>query len=562
MSATRILIVGGYGVFGGRLVRLLADEPRLTLIVAGRAHEKAEAFCAELRATATLLPLAFDRDGHVEQQLRAAQPDFVVDASGPFQTYAGDAYGLVRACLALGIDYLDFADSSEFVRGIAQFDAAARARGTFVLCGASTYPALTAAVVRRLAQGMIRVDTVTAGIAPSPHAGLGLNVIRAIASYGGRPVRLVRDGHAGTGRGLIDTRRYTIAPPGRLPLFPIRFSLLDVPDLEVLPALWPQLRSVWAGAGTVPEILHRVLNAFARLVRLRLLPSIAPFAPLIHRTMHTLRRGEHRGGMFVALEGADVDGHVIERSWHMIAEGDDGPFIPAMAAAAIIRHRLDGRRPEPGARPAVREVELADYEALFARRNIFAGIRETPPSHAPLYRRLLGEAYEALPAPIRAMHDLDQSITAQGRASVDRGAGFGARIIAAVVGFPPAGQDIPVTVEFRLRGGREIWRRDFAGRVFLSTQEEGRGRFDRLLCERFGPFAFGIALVCDAARLRLVMRRWSLLGLPLPLSWAPVSPAYESVEAGRFCFSVEIKHPLVGLIVRYQGWLELRAPPG
>ena len=55
--------------------------------------------------------------------------------------------------------------------------------------------------------------------------------------------------------GSIDTRRYTIAPPGRLPLQPIRFSLVDVPDLQVLPELWPGLRSVWMGAGPVPEIL-------------------------------------------------------------------------------------------------------------------------------------------------------------------------------------------------------------------------------------------------------------------------------------------------------------------
>ena len=32
----RVLIIGGYGTFGGRLVDLLIDEPRLTLIVAGR----------------------------------------------------------------------------------------------------------------------------------------------------------------------------------------------------------------------------------------------------------------------------------------------------------------------------------------------------------------------------------------------------------------------------------------------------------------------------------------------------------------------------------------------
>jgi hypothetical protein len=36
MNATRILILGGYGTFGGRIVELLQDEERLSLIVAGR----------------------------------------------------------------------------------------------------------------------------------------------------------------------------------------------------------------------------------------------------------------------------------------------------------------------------------------------------------------------------------------------------------------------------------------------------------------------------------------------------------------------------------------------
>jgi len=82
----------------------------------------------------------------------------------------------------------------------------------------SSFPVLTAAVVRRLARGMTRLDSVTGGIAPSPHAGIGLNVIRAVASYAGKPVRVRRDGRADVGYGLVETRRYTIAPPGRLPL--------------------------------------------------------------------------------------------------------------------------------------------------------------------------------------------------------------------------------------------------------------------------------------------------------------------------------------------------------
>ncbi len=97
MSDARVLVLGGYGTFGWRLAQLLADEPRLSLLIAGRARDKAEAFCARLRATAQLEPLAFDREGDVEAALIAAKPDVVVDASGPFQACAGDPYRLVRA---------------------------------------------------------------------------------------------------------------------------------------------------------------------------------------------------------------------------------------------------------------------------------------------------------------------------------------------------------------------------------------------------------------------------------------------------------------------------------
>jgi saccharopine dehydrogenase-like protein len=268
----RILIVGGYGTFGGRLAVLLADEPRLILIIAGRSHDKAAAFCARLPPGAEPIAASFDRDGDVDRQLRALAPDVLVDATGPFQDYAGDPYRLVRACIAHGIDYLDLADGSDFVMGIRQFDAAAQAANVLVLSGVSSFPVLTAAVVRALSRDLARIDAVTGGIAPSPYAGVGLNVIRAIASYAGKPVRLTRGARPAVGYALIETRRYTICPPGHVPLRNIRFSLVDVPDLQALPQLWPDLRAVWMGAGPVPEILHRALNGLARLVRLRVLP--------------------------------------------------------------------------------------------------------------------------------------------------------------------------------------------------------------------------------------------------------------------------------------------------
>jgi hypothetical protein len=325
----------------------------------------------------------------------------------------------------------------------------------------------------------------------------------------------------------------------------------------VLPELWPTLRSVWMGAGPVPEVWHRALSALAWLVRLRLLPSLSPFAPLMYRTINLLSWGEHRGGMFVAVAGVGPAGERIERSWHMLAEGDDGPFIPSMAAEAVIRHCLAGRRPTSGARSGATALELDDYAPLFARRRITTGRRQSRPhdDRAPLYRRLLGEAWELLPRPLQAMHDLDGELTAEGIAEVERGSGLFARLVARIVGFPQAGKDVPVKVAFRVRDGREHWQRTFAGRPFASIQEQGRGRFEHLLCERFGPLVFGMALVLEDGRLRLVVRRWSAFGMPLPRMLAPTGNSYEFAQDGRFNFHVEIRHPFTGLIAGYRGWL-------
>lgn len=553
----RLLIVGGYGTFGGRIVQLLENEPRLTLLVAGRSLEKARAFCAARRAAAVLSPARFDRDGDLAAQLDALRPDIVVDASGPFQAYGDKAYRLVEACIEKRVPYLDLADGSDFVAGVGAFDAAARQAGIFVLSGVSSFPVLTAAVVRRLAEGMRRVDSIRGGIAPSPYAGVGENVIRAIASYAGQPIALRRDGRPAEARPFTEQMRYTIAPPGRVPLRNTLFSLVDVPDLRALAALWPEARTIWMGAGPVPEPLHRALIGLAWLVRCGLLRSLSPLAPLMHWATNRLRWGEHRGGMFVAVEGVDAEGAPVQCSWHLLAEGADGPLIPSMAVEAIVRRALDGALPAPGARTAAGDVELDDYERLFERRTLSTGLRDDrQPMGTPLYASLLGDAWERLPPAIREMHALsDRSRTVEGRARVERGTGLLARFVARLMRFPAAGEDMPVSVCFDLRDGVETWTRTFGTGSFFSTQFAGTGRAERLLAERFGPLTFAMALVLEHDRLKLVLRRWSAFGVPMPKWLCPRSDAHETETAGRFHFHVAISHPLTGLIVRYTGWL-------
>jgi hypothetical protein len=383
---------------------------------------------------------------------------------------------------------------------------------------------------------------------------VGLNVIRAITTYAGKRLPVRRNKGQSTAYALTETMRYTISPPGYLPLKNTLFSLVDVPDLQVLPELWPEVDSVWMGAGPVPEILHRMLIGLSWLVRMRLLPSLLPFAPLFHSVINIVRWGEHRGGMFVLVEGCDEHGKEIERSWHLLAEGNDGPLIPSMAVEALVRRSLSGQKPVPGARPATRDLELEDYETIFLGRTIYTGVREETEEadQKLLYPRHLGSAWKSLPEPLKKLH---ASQVAEGRATVQAGRNLLARLAAQLFGFPDAGQDIPVRVSFQRNNDAELWTRTFAGKSFSSLQSEGHGFSERLLSEQFGLFNFAFALMAKAGKMSLVLRRWSILGISLPLWFAPRGNSYEYVERDRFCFDVEITHPLTGLIVHYQGWL-------
>jgi hypothetical protein len=559
----RILILGGYGVFGGRLVRLLSEDSRLTLIVAGRSAASADRFVRALATKANIETRAFDRDGDCLAQMRGVGADLVVDASGPFQAYGERPYRVAEAAIECSAHYLDLADGSAFVAGIASLDSAAKARRVAVLSGASTTSALTGAAFRTLIEGLAQVDRYRGGIAPSPHARIGRSVFRAISSYAGKPIALRRGGALAEVPALIETQYFTVVPPGSLPLSRRRFSLIDVPDLTLFAADQPALQDTWFGAGTAPGFLNRVLGFFARLVRWRLLPSLSPFSAAMDWTSRLMRWGEHRGGLFVAVDGRDREQQAITREFHLIAEEDDGPFVPALAAAALIARWLEKAQPAPGARPAHRDLALADFGRSFGRLRITSGVHERRSCTAePLFRQILGPAFDQLAREVQALHGAQGQFSAEGRASVERGRGMLARLIAFLFRFPRAAADVPVTVRFAAAPEAEHWHRTFGTVSFESRLTAGRNAFEGLLSERFGPFDIGIAVVREGTALRWVTRAWTCLGVPLPTSLAPGGSIVESGKDGRFYFDVEIGQKITGLIVRYRGWLELDAADG
>ena len=548
----KLLVLGGYGVFGGRLIDLISDIESIEILVCGRSLSKAQAFCAARDTRARLMPLAIDRSA-MDPALRRLRPDLVIDASGPFQEYGEDRYSVVNACLACGVNYMDFADASEFVAGIAAFDQAARTAGIFVFSGVSSFPVLTAAVLNELRSYGV-ITAVKAGIAPSPYAGVGLNVMRAVLGYAGGAVELRRNGERHTAYGLTESLRYTVAPPGRLPLRNLRYSLVDVPDLRIIPREFPQMTDIWIGAGPVPEFLHRILNGLAQARRWLKLPSLEPLARVCYWVVNRLRYGEHRGGMFV--EAALGTGGARKRiSWHLVAEADDGPFIPSMAVELLVRKLVAGNVPKAGARPAVSELTLADYHRVFDGRHIYTGIRGHGGNAGGIFPTVLAGSFDSLPLSLRDFHTVAGNSRWHGSATVRAARNPVARLLARLFRLPLHSEDLDVRVRVERSADVECWTREFGEATFSSTLRAGTGADEFLLCERFGWVTVSIALVIKDQRLYFVPRRCRIGKLRLPGFLLPRGDSYEFDDDGRFAFNVRFDVPIVGLIAAYEGSL-------
>jgi hypothetical protein len=368
--APAVLVVGGAGAFGSRLVNGLIRTSDFGVVIAGRDLARSTAGATALGSRARAMRL--DTATVTAEALRASGAFAVVDAAGPFQ---GAQYKLARAALAAGLHYVDLADARDFVAGFGTLDPQARAAGRVALSGASSTPALSHAVLERLTRGWRRLDTVEIAISPGNHdSPRGRSVLQAILSYAGKPVRVFAAGvwteQPGWGRPV---RREMPGLGNRW------LSLCETPDLDLVPARFAPRQSAIFRAGLELSVMHLGLYAASLMVQAGLLRSLAPLAGLLRWTAERLKGfGSDRGGMMVVAAGKAADGAPAGAVWSLVAERGDGPVIPTLPALAAIRALADGRIAQAGARPCVGVLDLDTIAREFAPYRITTEIATGP----------------------------------------------------------------------------------------------------------------------------------------------------------------------------------------
>ncbi len=372
-----VLVIGGTGTFGSRVCRLLTAEPGFRVVVASRSLAKATAQVQALQSAHPAAELAAQRldiEAGLDQGLQSSGADLVIHTAGPFQ---GQDYRVARACIERGMHYVDLADGRRFVSGIGSLDGPARAANVLLAAGASTVPALSAAVVDHLACGLVALESIDTGVTPGNRVERGASLINAILGYVGRPMPWRRDGRWTTAYGWQGLRRRILQVPGVAPLGPRWFAACDVPDLELFPARYSGKPGVAFRGGLELTVLHFGLWLLSWPVRWRILPSLAILAPLIRGMAHLMQPlGSDRGGMFVEVVGRDAEGRRVKRCWTLIAAAGDGPLIPCIPALILARSLAEGRIARRGAGPCLDLFRLEDFTESVCALSIHCALEE------------------------------------------------------------------------------------------------------------------------------------------------------------------------------------------
>jgi hypothetical protein len=548
--SVHVLIVGAGGVFGSRLARLLARRGGYRLSLGGRSESRVVPLQRELRAAHPDGEFAWvhiDREQASAERLREIGCAIVVDCSGPFQL---SGTRLIEAAVGARCHYLDLADSRAFVAGIGRFDSPARAVGIAVISGASSTPALTHAVLDSLTSAWLSVDSVDIAIVPGNRTPKGSSVIDGILSWVGQKVRVFREGGWQEARGWTGPRRVGIDG-----LEPRTAYLADVPDLDLLARRYqPRVRAGFE-AGMELGVLNRLVAVAGLLVCWRLLKSARSFGGLGTWIALKLDRfGSADGGMVVEAAGQDARGETRVVRWTLKAGQGDGPYVPALPAAALVEALATGRGIRAGARGAAGELKLDQIRPWFEGLAIETKLLSFR-GEKPLYRRVLGDDFDRLPEVTRRLHRGRPAIIAVGEAEVTPAANGLGRMVAGIFGLPRTAGRQPVRVVIESRDGREHWTRFFGDRPMRSVMSAAPGN---LVEEQFGPCRMRMRLVARSTGLDMERVSGRLWGVPLPGFLLPRIRATERVdEYRRHAFDVEITAPLLGRLVAYQGWLEV-----
>lgn len=370
----KIIILGGYGNFGKRIAKSLSRHKNITLYLAGRDPHKAETICQQLSKTSDnvkIRPLKMDiHSSQFETELIKLSPDLVIHTSGPFQA---QDYRVPEACINANCHYIDLADDRRFVCDIHQLNARAQAKQLLVVSGASSVPGLSSTVIEHLSKDYQTIKKIDIAIAPGNKSERGEATLRAILSYTGKAFPCYINNSWQPVYGWMSPRQIDFAGAiGKRWL-----ANVDVPDLELIPAAYPEATQVTFQAGLELPFLHHTMVLMAWMCKYKLVKSWVPMSQFIFKLSQLFSPfGTDIGGMRVTLEGLNKQSEQQLTNWTLTAENNIGPFIPTLPAIILANNLITNQIAQFGAKACTKLFTLGEFDHLARPMGIYHRIEK------------------------------------------------------------------------------------------------------------------------------------------------------------------------------------------
>ncbi len=375
MNSIKLMLLGGYGITGRLLARLLLEQSDVRLVLAGRSREKAERAAAELNR---LCPgnrvAAITTDASDPASLKKALQgvDFLLVASSTSQYVRQVA----EAALEAGVDYLDIQYSTKKIAALKSMEAEIEKAGRCFITDGGFHPGLPAALIRYAAGCFDTLEKANVGsVIKADWNNLPLTdatVDELIEEFNDFQMLLYKDGQWKKAS-MTSTRDFLHMDFGRefgrqygAPMF--------LEELRALPESYPSLIETGFYVGSFNWFVDWMIMPVGMLaLKLWPLRAVRPVGKLMLWGLRAFSRPPYGTLLKVEAQG-HKDGR--PRVMEMSVYHPDGYMFTAIPVVACLLQYLDGSIRQPGLWTQANIVEPVRLMMDMQRMGVEVQIRE------------------------------------------------------------------------------------------------------------------------------------------------------------------------------------------